>query len=60
MKIQLNGTEFEKFDQTMERLLRADPQLVKATVEAEKQANAEKRKPKEASASRDSDDQQGA
>ena len=49
--------EFQKFDQTMDKILRADPKAVKATVEAEKQTNAEKRKPRKTSAHESADRQ---
>lgn len=38
--------EFERFDDAMKTILRADPKAVKAAMEAEKRANAEKRKAK--------------
>lgn len=31
--------EFQKFDETMKAILRADPKAVKAALESEKQAN---------------------
>jgi|HubBroStandDraft_3_1064219.scaffolds.fasta_scaffold961203_1 hypothetical protein len=43
--------EFDIFDQAMETILRANPKAVKEAMEAEKQANAEKRKAKTPSAS---------
>lgn len=43
--------EFQKFDQAMNTILRADPKAVKQAMEAEKNANAEKRKAKKPSAS---------
>ncbi|HLH35388.1 MAG TPA: hypothetical protein VKX41_11980 [Alloacidobacterium sp.] len=39
--------EFEQFDQAMGTILRADPKAVKEAMEAEKNANAEKRKAKQ-------------
>lgn len=43
-------TEKQAFDRAMTMILRADPKAVKAAMEAEKQANAEKRKTKKPSA----------
>ena len=43
--------EFTQFDKAMGTILRADPKAVKAAMEAEKQANAEKRKAKKSSSS---------
>jgi hypothetical protein len=42
--------EFEAFDRTMKTILRADPKAVKAAMEADKQANAAKRKAKKSPA----------
>ncbi len=39
-------TDREKFNAAMDTILRADPKAVKAAMEAEKKANAEKRKAK--------------
>jgi hypothetical protein len=47
-----NNNEFQKFDQTMKTILRADPKAVKAAMEAEKQANAKKRKAKPSASDR--------
>jgi hypothetical protein len=44
--------EFQKFNQAMETILQADPKAVKAAMEAEKKANAEKRKTKPSASSR--------
>ncbi|TCK75262.1 hypothetical protein [Acidipila rosea] len=41
--------EFEQFDDAMNSILRADPKVVKEAMEAEKKANAEKRKAKKPS-----------
>lgn len=38
--------EFQKFDRAMNTILRADPKVVKAAMEAEKRTNARKRKAK--------------
>ncbi len=38
--------EFTAFDSAMDAILHADPKAVKQTMEAEKKANAEKRKEK--------------
>jgi len=43
--------EFKTFHDAMSRILRADPKAVKAAMEAEKQANAQKRKARKPSAS---------
>jgi len=43
--------EFEQFERAMNAILSADPRAVKAAMEAEKQANAQKRKAKKPSAS---------
>ena len=43
--------DFQTFNQAMTTILRADPKAVKAAMEAEKKANAEKRKAKKPSAS---------
>jgi hypothetical protein len=40
--------EFEEFNVAMNKILRADPRAVKAAMEADKAANAEKRKAKSA------------
>lgn len=45
-----NSKEFQKFDQTMSIILKADPKAVKTAMEAEKQANAQKRKANKPSA----------
>jgi hypothetical protein len=44
-------SEIERFEKAMDAILRADPKAVKEAMEAEKQANAEKRKAKKSSAS---------
>jgi hypothetical protein len=44
-------SEKKRFDQAMSTILRADPKAVKAAIDAEKKANAEKRKAKKPSAS---------
>jgi hypothetical protein len=41
-----NNREFAQFNQAMETILRADPKAVREAMEAEKKANAEKRKAK--------------
>lgn len=46
-----NNAEFEKFNTAMDTILKADPKAVKEQMEAEKKANAEKRKTKKSSAS---------
>ena len=38
--------EFERFDQAMSTILRADPKAVKEAMECERKENAEKRKAK--------------
>lgn len=38
--------EYQKFDKAMDAILRADPKVVKEAMEAEKKANAKKRKAK--------------
>lgn len=38
--------EFQEFDRGMQTILRADPKAVKAAIDAEKKANAQKRKAK--------------
>jgi hypothetical protein len=43
--------QFSVFDEAMDTILRADPKAVKEAMEAEKKANAEKRKAKNPSAS---------
>ena len=43
--------EYQTFNKAMGTILRADPTAVKEALEAEKQANAEKRKAKKSSAS---------
>jgi len=40
-------SEYEKFNKAMGTILRADPKAVKEAMEAEKRANAEKRKAKQ-------------
>lgn len=47
----MKSDEQKNFDQAMRTILRADPKAVKAAMEAEKKANAEKRKTKKSSAS---------
>ena len=47
----MKSKEYQKFDQTMNTILRADPKAVKSAMEAEKKANVEKRKAKKPSAS---------
>jgi hypothetical protein len=42
-------SEFEKFDRAMNTILRANPKAVKAAMEADRAANAEKRKAKKQS-----------
>ena len=44
-------SEFDSFNSAMDTILKADPKAVKAQMEAEKKANAEKRKTKKSSAS---------
>lgn len=39
-------TELQKFNEAMALILKADPKVVKAAMESEKKANAEKRKAK--------------
>lgn len=51
-------SEYDKFNQTMERLLTVPHSAIKAKLEAEKAAK--KRKAKTPSASRDSSDREGA
>jgi len=46
----MKSKEFQAFDKAMSTILRADPKAVKAAMEAEKKANAEKRKAKKPSA----------
>jgi hypothetical protein len=41
-----SNSEYDKFDDAMATILRADPKAVKEAMEAEKHANAEKRKAK--------------
>jgi len=50
--------EFENFDRTMRQLMKVPHSKIKAKLEAEK--TAKKRKPKRTSASRDSNDREGA
>jgi hypothetical protein len=50
--------EFKQFDSMMSRLIRVPHSEIKAKLDAEKAAK--KRKPKRASASRDSSDREGA
>jgi hypothetical protein len=38
--------EFEEFNIAMDKIIRADPKVVKAAMEAEKEANAKKRRAK--------------
>jgi hypothetical protein len=40
------SNEYRKFNKAMDSILRADPKAVKGAMEADKQANAEKRKAK--------------
>lgn len=54
------SSEFEKFDRTMEQLLRVPHGEIKAKLDAEKTAKAKKHKPKRTSASRASSDREGA
>jgi hypothetical protein len=42
--------EYEQFNSAMDAILKADPKAVKDSMEAEKRANAEKRKTKKSSA----------
>jgi hypothetical protein len=42
----MSGKEFEKFDDAMKTILRADPKTVREAMEREKQENAQKRKAK--------------
>jgi hypothetical protein len=44
-------TEYDTFNRAMDTILKADPKVVKQAMEAEKKANAEKRKAKKPSAS---------
>jgi hypothetical protein len=46
--------EYKKFNKAMDTILRADPKAVKEAMEADKQANAEKRKAKAAKQKADS------
>ena len=41
------SVDYKAFDAAMEKILRADPKAVKEAMEAEKQANAKKRKTRE-------------
>jgi hypothetical protein len=41
-----SNPEFQRFNSAMDTILRADPKAVKEAMEAEKRANAEKRKAK--------------
>jgi hypothetical protein len=43
--------EIDRFNDAMDTILRADPKAVKEAMEAEKEANAQKRKAKKPSAS---------
>ena len=45
------ASEFDSFNSAMDTILKADPKAVKEQMEAEKKANAEKRKTKKSSAS---------
>ena len=45
------NAEFQNFNSAMDTILKADPKAVKEQMEAEKKANAEKRKTKKSSAS---------
>ena len=42
----MENTEFDKFDEGMRTILRADPKAVKEAMERDKRENAEKRKAK--------------
>jgi hypothetical protein len=44
------STEYERFNEAMATILKADPKAVKAAMEAEKKERAERRKAKRASA----------
>lgn len=46
-----SNPEYEKFNDAIDVILKADPKSVKEQLEAEKKANAEKRKAKKPSAS---------
>jgi len=46
-----NKSEYEDFNAAMDAILKADPKAVKEQMEADKKANAEKRKTKKSSAS---------
>ena len=48
------NTEFDRFDETMRQLMQVPRSTIKAKLDAEKRAKTKKRKPKRASASRDS------
>jgi hypothetical protein len=50
--------EFDRFDATMQQLIKVPHSAIKAKLDAEKRAK--KRKPKRASASRDPNDREGA
>jgi hypothetical protein len=54
----MRNSEFEKFNSTMRKLIAVPHSEIKAKLDAEKAAK--KRKPKKASASRDSSDHEGA
>ena len=50
-----SGSEYSQFNQAIDTILKADPQVVKDALEADKTARARKRKAKRASAVRASD-----
>jgi hypothetical protein len=46
MESAMSKSEFDKFDAAMSTILKADPKAVKAAMDADKAANAKKRKAK--------------